>query len=47
MDGLALSVNERVFFVERLRRREPLEGGGGRGSGESDQERREGGVVWE
>ena len=47
MNGLALSVNERVFFVKRLRRREPLEGRRGRGSGESDEERREGFVVWE
>ena len=47
VDGLALSVNERVFFVKRLWRREPLEGGRGRGSGESDEERREGIIVWE
>jgi hypothetical protein len=35
---LALGVNEREGFVEGLGRGEPLEGGGGRGCGEGDEE---------
>lgn len=42
MDGLALCVDERQRFVEGLRRREPLERGGGRGGGVEDED---GGVV--
>lgn len=44
MDGLALGVDERVGLVEGLGRREPLEGGGRRRSGEDDEDR---GVVRE
>lgn len=44
MDGLALCVDKRQRFVEGLGRREPLEGGGGRGSGVDDEKR---GVVGE
>lgn len=39
MDGLALRVDEGIGLVERLRRRQPLEGRGGRRGGEDDKER--------